>query len=298
MWNEQKLQDLITEQIAENFELEYKAADALGKTDGKKSEISKDISALANSNGGVIIYGIREFNEKEKRHIPEKLDPILANEFTNETLDQIINHNIKPRIKDVKIHTVQLSSGVNHVAYVVEVPRSNTAHQSKSKKYYKRHNTTVEAMEDYEIRDLMNRFTSPDIECFHSSHYYLDNNDGTWTINYIMRNNSLTIAKDVYITIMMSKNVSVLDFGNFQDLSAYNDKLNVFTFQIKFLHYKINHLAGSMKLNLDQISLEKAGGIIVNAYSDRMIPRRFGIKIFRDNNKKICFEKMKSEIIE
>mgnify|MGYP007045828713 CR=1 FL=1 len=41
------------------------------------------------------------------------------------------------------------------VFYVVSVPRSNTAHQNRlSHVYYKRRNATVEAMEDYEIRDV------------------------------------------------------------------------------------------------------------------------------------------------
>lgn len=45
------------------------------------------------------------------------------------------------------------------------VPRSNTAHQNRlSHVYYKRRNATVEAMEDYEIRDVMNRSKTPIID--------------------------------------------------------------------------------------------------------------------------------------
>lgn len=45
---------------------------------------------------------------------------------------------------------------------MVEIPQSNTAHQNKiTKLYYKRRNATIEAMEDYEIRDIMNRSKFP-----------------------------------------------------------------------------------------------------------------------------------------
>ena len=49
--------------------------------------------------------------------------------------------------------------------YIVNIPQGTTAHQNTiSRKYYKRRNTTIDAMEDYEIRDIMNRNSVPNIE--------------------------------------------------------------------------------------------------------------------------------------
>ena len=48
-WNEARLQRLITERMLESATLEYKRADALGKDDPSKNEISKDVSAFANA---------------------------------------------------------------------------------------------------------------------------------------------------------------------------------------------------------------------------------------------------------
>jgi hypothetical protein len=50
------------------------------------------------------------------------------------------------------------------VAYVVEIPQSNTAHQANDKRYYRRFNFECVPMEDFEIRDIMNRATIPDVE--------------------------------------------------------------------------------------------------------------------------------------
>ena len=76
MWSQEIIERYITNQIQENLNLDYKAARALSKSDGSIKEISKDVSAMANSQGGVIIFGIKEFDEEEKRHLPEKIEPI------------------------------------------------------------------------------------------------------------------------------------------------------------------------------------------------------------------------------
>lgn len=85
------LEKLIQSAIEESTTLEYKTAYALSKTDGqKRSEISKDISAFANSAGGVLIYGVRESALQNGRRLPEKFDPVDAQDITREWLDQLI----------------------------------------------------------------------------------------------------------------------------------------------------------------------------------------------------------------
>lgn len=46
---------LINNEVEENIHLDYKAAAALAKEDKKRSEITKDVSAFANSDGGIIV---------------------------------------------------------------------------------------------------------------------------------------------------------------------------------------------------------------------------------------------------
>jgi hypothetical protein len=161
-WTEADLQRYIDDGVEESLNLDYKAAGSLAKTEGKKAEITKDVSAFANSDGGVLIYGIAEFTVVGKEHLPEKLDPVNRREFSKEWLEQIIN-NIRPRLDGVVITAVQLRSGPDDVAYVVEVPQSTTAHQATDKRYYKRFNFMSVMMEDYEIRDVMARLQHPKI---------------------------------------------------------------------------------------------------------------------------------------
>ena len=60
-WTEGDIQDLIDNQVRENIKLDYKASASLAKkNDNCKKELSKDVSAFANSDGGVLIYGVVE----------------------------------------------------------------------------------------------------------------------------------------------------------------------------------------------------------------------------------------------
>jgi hypothetical protein len=116
---------------------------------------------MANSDGGAIIYGIKEFVDTSRRHLPEKIDPINRTNISKEWLEQILGTNIFPRILNVTIEPVPLSESPVSVVYVVTVPKSNTAHQASDKRYYKRFNFESVAMYDYEIRDVLNRSQTP-----------------------------------------------------------------------------------------------------------------------------------------
>jgi len=160
MFDIEYLNHLIASGIEENAELEYKAADALLLNDKKITEATKDVSAFANSNGGILIYGIRE--NQTAKHLPGSIDPVDRKTSSKERLEQILNARIRPRIHGLKIHVVTIAD--EQVVYVLEIPKGETAHQADDRKYYRRHNFTIEAMYDHEIRDVMNRQKAPQIK--------------------------------------------------------------------------------------------------------------------------------------
>ena len=160
--DKQFLQLLIDNETQENLTLDYKACDALRKTDGKKAEISKDVSAMANSAGGRIIYGISEYNSPSKKHLPEKFYPIDLGQYSKEWLEQVISSNVAPRISGITITPISIDKST--AIFVVDIPQSDKGHQAKDKRYYKRYNFESVPMEDYELKDILNRNVHPEFE--------------------------------------------------------------------------------------------------------------------------------------
>ena len=147
------IRSFISNEIEESIHIEFKSSGALSKKDSEKKEISKDVAAFANSDGGIIIYGI-----EEKNHKAFAFSFIDGNEFTKEWLEQIISSSISRNIPDIKIYPIRNESNISESVYVVQVPSSIEApHMSRDKKYYKRYNFESVAMEEYEVRQLYGR---------------------------------------------------------------------------------------------------------------------------------------------
>ena len=145
------IQALINDGVQEDIHLDYKASAALNPNKG--DEISKDVSAFANSDGGMIIYGVEEDN----KHFPTRIDGGVDHfAFSKERLEHIIRGKISPIIDGIIIKQIALSP--THSLYIVQIPKSYRGpHQAGSKRYYKRYNFESAAMEDYEITDVRNR---------------------------------------------------------------------------------------------------------------------------------------------
>ena len=86
-WTREILQCYLGDRVQEDLNLNYKGADSLAKSDGKKRETHKDVSAMANS-AGVIIYGIREYDDDDRKHLPERFDPVDQSVFTKEWFER------------------------------------------------------------------------------------------------------------------------------------------------------------------------------------------------------------------
>jgi hypothetical protein len=147
------LQQLIDTSAEESSYLEFKSAGSLDKVENKKTEISKDVSAFANSGGGIIIYGM-----EEKEHKAYALSPIDGNVFSKEWLEQVINTRIHRRIEKLVVIPVRIESKIEKTIYLVNIPESSGApHMAYDKYFYKRFNFEAQRMEEYEVRQAYSR---------------------------------------------------------------------------------------------------------------------------------------------
>lgn len=183
---------LIDNDAEESVHLDFKAAGSLSKDDKKKAEIAKDVSAFANSDGGIIVYGI-----EEQEHKAHALSYIDGNTYTKEWLEQVIQDNIQRRIEGLEIFPIRYNGDITKSIYIVKIPRSsNTPHMSADKCYYKRNNFRSVKMEEYEVRDLFYRESTPNLTISGYNFYPVDKNNDYVTFGFIAQvwNDSNTIA--------------------------------------------------------------------------------------------------------
>ncbi len=163
---------MIARQEPESLYLDYKASKALliGPSvprEKRALDLSKDVSALLNSDGGTIIYGIREISSGKQRLPVATFDPTLdgyaPNEISKEDLENLITSNIQYR-PGPELFCVSVVHVNNRYVFVVDTAKSlQGVFQAKDKLYYKRFNFKVEPMEHYEIEDVRKRAVSPDL---------------------------------------------------------------------------------------------------------------------------------------
>lgn len=118
------LQDLVEGQVAENVRLEYKR-DLYGQNDNSKKELLKDVSALANSQGGYLIIGIEEFNGRA-----DALYGVRCDNPDDETLrmEQVIRSGVEPNIAGIRIRYIKLTkleSNARRFLFIIFIPQSN-----------------------------------------------------------------------------------------------------------------------------------------------------------------------------
>lgn len=194
-WNEGAINQLIKNQVQENLHLDYKKSDSLVNNEHNKVELSKDVSAFANSDGGTIVYGVIE-----KNHIPLEIDGGIEAEGKREWIEQILNSKIYPRIPNIKIFPVNLKDKPRHNLFVIEIPVSTTAHQASDLKYYRRFNFQSIPMYDYEIKLVMNRFKEPNLEI---SFDLSQINDATATLLVFLKNVGKVTPSGAHIKLLI-----------------------------------------------------------------------------------------------
>jgi predicted HTH transcriptional regulator len=219
-WDERDIQELIDEGVKESLTLDYKGSRALNTSDSRKQiELSKDVSAFANSAGGTLVYGVEE-EEQLPRRIDSGYDPAI---LKREWLEQIINTQIQRRIDGLKINQIELvNSHPGHVIYVISVPQSNRApHMASDHRFYKRYNFQSVPMEEYEVRDVARRDEAPDI---HVS-LTLDNSNSTMQfddvepyskpigIRPVIWNDSSSLALYTLVKLFIDKSLRVASSG-------------------------------------------------------------------------------------
>jgi hypothetical protein len=194
--------------MRESEVLEYKTASS-PFSDSDKKEIAKDVSAMANSLGGTIVYGVAT-HQKDKT-LPEIIDPIDVKNI--ETLDRVINAQIRPPIAGLKRKAIPDQSPQ---LLILEVKESDEPpHQNLyDKKYYRRSGAESLPMEHDLVALKFGRKSSPLLELIFKPlsvprpQQETPSPDGEGTVRVFVSNQGRRVARHVqYLLLFPSLDV-------------------------------------------------------------------------------------------
>lgn len=141
----------------ESIRLEFKSGRMFDGDQKQKwiDQLSKEVSAFANTEGGDLILGVDE-DRSSKPKVAADIDGVPA-EIGPEQLQQLIESNVSPYLPGIRVRRVQLSARADRVVFVVQIPQGSTAYQATDRRYYGRSEFEAKPLPDHEIRLRMSR---------------------------------------------------------------------------------------------------------------------------------------------
>jgi hypothetical protein len=152
--NESHLQSLVNS-VPEGRQLEYKLQ-LPGNLDQDIVEFLKDVTAMANTLGGDILYGVREGKDASGNTLAVAVEGISREDAdkVKQRLENFIRNSIKLRLIGYRIEPISLANG--NKVFIVRVPRSwNAPHvveYGKHWRFYYRNSAGSHPMDVTELR--------------------------------------------------------------------------------------------------------------------------------------------------
>lgn len=177
--------------------------------DGDKKNLGKELSALSNSMGGLLIWGLeaRRDNTTGVDQIKD-VRPINNVQAFKARLLQLTQEALMPRVSDFELAVIPCAHRPDAGYVLVSVARSERRpHRCEfSKQYYRRAGSGSYIMEHFEIEDAFRRRAAPHLEFVAQLR---DGGNETWQaggrktihVDMFLRNNSPFSARFPYLIV-------------------------------------------------------------------------------------------------
>lgn len=203
-WNLEDVQRLVQQKVPESLTLEYKDSRALARD--ARQELCKDVSAFANTQGGMIVYGVVA---DKVTGVPLQVDMGTdPAEINVEWIGQVLQSGVHPRLQGVQISDIPLASG--KMIFVVHAPESATVHMADTR-YHRRYDRRSVPMEDHEVRAFLDRARAPNVEISAELSVQGAGAEAVLTLRITARNTRPTPAEYFRVNLFLGQGLEVIN---------------------------------------------------------------------------------------
>jgi len=158
------VQTFLQQRIGENLTLDYKR-ELSTSSDSDRAELCKDVSALTNSQGGMIIYGVDEDSTDRTPQLPPVgTTRTVGRQSVGEWASQVLRRGVQPPL-DFEMDTFDYGGGPDRCVLVVRTNASPSAPHMVTLKganryygrFYRRSYYENRIAEEYEVREMLER---------------------------------------------------------------------------------------------------------------------------------------------
>jgi hypothetical protein len=166
---ETAIYELKVRHVQESVQLEFKRKARPGQpglTKEDRQNLGIVLSALSNSMGGVVVWGVIAEKNGDQVDCASDLEPISHIERFKSEVERAVSQVLMPRHDGIRIEKVSSSTpGAGYLVMRVErSERRPHRNEAGERQYFKRVGDSNIAMEHYDIEDSFKRFVVPSLD--------------------------------------------------------------------------------------------------------------------------------------